>query len=173
MDVWRQKGLLKREFGVQNFSIMNMSSPKVTCYTISLNIARITALTDHVRLHMGKAESLMNTYQLAGLDDRERGFNRQVKVSERHGSYQAMLRYETLRLEGAPCETDESALRDVIRTLHDRGYTQLRSQLIFRGNQYLGSQELWVDYPDPEPQSESGRGLMRWLRCFFTRPPKV
>ena len=48
-----------------------------------------------------------------------------------------------------PGETDEIALGNLIHTLQQQGYTQLRSQRIFHGDRYLGSQELWVEYPDP------------------------
>lgn len=121
---------------------------------------------------MEESHPFINTYQLAGVDNQERGFTRQIKVSSRNGLYKAALRYEALRLEGTPCDTDETALRNLVQALQQRGYTQLRTQLIFRGDQYLGSQELWVEYADPKPQSESIGGIKKWLRCFFKMPSK-
>ena len=116
---------------------------------------------------MGKTTPPINTYQLAGVDDRERGFNRQVKVSASNGVSQAVIRYEALRIEGAPCETDETALGNLIQMLQQRGYTQLRTQLIFQGDRYLGSQELWKEYPDPDIRRESSKGLKAWVHRFF------
>ena len=119
---------------------------------------------------MGKPAQQINTYQLAGVDERERGFNRQVIVSSCNGSSQAVIRYEALRIEGALCDTDETALGNLIQLLQQRGYTQLRSQLIFQGDRYLGSQELWIEYPDPDSQRESKEGWKGWLHRFLRSP---
>ena len=108
-----------------------------------------------------------NTYQLAGVDDRERGFTRQVIASTLDGVSRAVIRYEALRIEGAPGETEETALRNLIHTLQQQGYTQLRSQLIFQGDRYLGSQELWVEYPDADIPRESNKGWKAWLNRLF------
>ena len=116
---------------------------------------------------MGQMASQINTYQLAGVDDRERGFNRQVKVSASQGLSRAVIQYEALRVDGDPSETEETALRNLIQTLQQRGYTQLRTQLIFLGDRYLGSQELWIEYPDPDIPRDSKKGLRAWLRSFF------
>jgi len=40
----------------------------------------------------------------------------------------------------------------LIHTLQSEGYRQLRSQMSFRNGVYLGSQEMWVEYPDPAPE---------------------
>ena len=103
---------------------------------------------------MTQESSKKNTYQVSGVDDHERGFTRQVEISSNQGLFHAVLRYEKLKLSGEPCVEEDEALRDLIQRLQGQGYTQLRTQLIFRGPQYLGSQELWVDYPDQEPSSE-------------------
>jgi hypothetical protein len=94
---------------------------------------------------------MTNVYHIAGIDDRERGFNRQAHVKAQGVAYQARLRYEALQIEVEPVDTEEAALHRLIKVLQERGYTQLRTQRIFQGKQYLGNQELWVDYPDPEP----------------------
>jgi hypothetical protein len=101
---------------------------------------------------MDSASALTNVYHISGLDDRERGFNRQVQVIAQGGTYQARLRYEALQIEVESSLTEEEALQRVVLTLQERGYTQLRTQRLFQGEQYLGNQELWVDYPDPEPE---------------------
>ena len=100
---------------------------------------------------MNSGSPLTNVYHVAGLDDRERGFNRQAQVIIQEEACQARLRYETLQIEVEPVGTEEEAMQRLIHTLQARGYTQLRTQRIFQGEQYLGNQELWVDYPDPEP----------------------
>lgn len=44
--------------------------------------------------------------------------------------------------------TEPDALAILITQLQARGYTQLRSRLHFRGEQYLGNQEMWEEHPD-------------------------
>ncbi len=109
---------------------------------------------------MDSLPSMRNVHHISGLDDRERGFNRQVHVIGQGTTYQARLRYEALKIEEESSFTEEEALQRVVQTLHERGYTQLRTQRIFLGEQYLGNQELWVDYDDPEPAEEQS---VSWL----------
>ena len=110
----------------------------------------------------------INTYQLSGLDDRERGFTRQVEVSCHDNTYQAVLRYERFRADGSSRLNEAKALENLIQTLQAQGYTQLRSQLIFRGKSYLGSQELWIDYSDAEVAKKPWTGFwesfQQWLK---------
>jgi hypothetical protein len=91
---------------------------------------------------------MTNVHHIAGLDDRERGFNRQAQVIAKGSAYQARLRYEALQIEVETAETEEEALQRLIHLLQERGYSQLRTQRIFQGQQYLGNEELWVEYPD-------------------------
>ena len=101
---------------------------------------------------------MTNTYQIAGLDDLGRGFNRQIELKVSSGTFQAVFRYERFLLETEPQTNEEASVAQLIAQLHDRGYTQLRSRLQFRGEAYLGNQELWEEHPDPE-----GRGIMARL----------
>ncbi len=110
---------------------------------------------------MESPSSMTNVHHISGLDDRERGFNRQVHVISQGTAYQARLRYEALQIEIESSLTEEEALQRVALTLQERGYTQLRTQRIFQGEQYLGNQELWVDYPDPEPEEVPA---LSWLQ---------
>ena len=110
----------------------------------------------------------LDQYQLAGLDDRERGFSRPIACERAGDGHRAVLRYETVRITTSPQPTSDTALLSLIQTLHARGYRQLKTQTSFRNGIYLGSQECWVEYPDP-PQSVLERpGLMTkllsWLR---------
>ena len=113
---------------------------------------------------MNPGPPLINVYHVAGLDDRERGFNRQAQVITQREAYQARLRYETLQIDVESVDTEEEALQRLIDALQNRGYTQLRTQRIFQGEQYLGNQELWVDYPDPEPpEPPEPQGISWWV----------
>ncbi len=115
--------------------------------------------------------NLMNQtekHQLAGLDARERGFSRPVVFEKADGRYQAMLRYETTRVVTTAHDTPGAALEELIRTLQGQGYSQLRSQLSVREGAYLGSQEPWIEYPDPARGTEQEGGwLKRLVRSFL------
>ena len=45
--------------------------------------------------------------------------------------------------------TQVDRAEEIISTLQEQGYTQLRSQLSVQEGTYLGSQEPWIEYPDP------------------------
>ncbi len=107
-------------------------------------------------------------HQLAGLDDRERGFSRPVEFEKAEEGYRAILRYETLRITTEAHPTQDEALGRLIQTVHAQGYRQLKTQMSFRNGVYLGSQELWVEYQDP-PQTEPERPgflgkILNWFR---------
>ncbi len=103
---------------------------------------------------------IVEKHQIAGLDERERGFNRQMDVERIDGGYRALLRYEQTLVETAACETSAQTLDELVRMLRERGYTQLRSRLNFKGAAYLGSQEPWIEYPDPDATPESFDGTV-------------
>ena len=107
-----------------------------------------------------------NTYQIAGIDDLGRGFNRQVEMKVSNGTFQAVFRYERFLLETEPGVTEPAAINMLITQLQDRGYTQLRSRLQFRGEAYLGNQELWEERPDPELKGIFAR-LLQAIRSTF------
>ena len=107
---------------------------------------------------------------MAGLDTRERGFSRPVVFEQADGGYQAMLRYETTRVVTTAYDTPGAALEELICTLQGQGYSQLRSQLSAREGTYLGSQEPWIEYPDPARGTEQQGGwVKRLFRCFLRR----
>ena len=109
------------------------------------------------------AATARDTYQLAGLDPRERGFSRPVDVVADERSYRATLRYESARIVGeAPSQ--DAALERLIVTLHGQGYRQLKTQISFRDGLYLGAREAWTEYPDPPPAARSLLAALRsWL----------
>ncbi len=109
-------------------------------------------------------------HQLAGFDARERGFSRPVVYEPVDGGYQAILRYETTRVVTAAQATPGAALEELIRMLQGQGYSQLRSQLSVRQGAYLGSQEPWIEYPDPvRDTKQEGGWLKRLVRSFLRR----
>ena len=113
------------------------------------------------------SEHTEEKHQLAGFDARERGFSRPVVFEEADGGYHAILRYETTHVVTTTQHTPRAALEELIRMLQGQGYSQLRSQLNFRTGTYLGSQEPWIEYPDPERKPEQEDGwLKRLVRCF-------
>lgn len=112
----------------------------------------------------GTGHPLKDQHQLAGLDPRERGFNRPVDVEPVEGGCRACLRYESLRITGSAVATPDEALRALVSLLHEQGYRQLRTQWSFRDGQYLGNREQWVEYPDPVPVPQSWWArVTRWF----------
>ena len=103
-------------------------------------------------------------HQLAGFDARERGFSRPIVFEQADGGYQAILRYETMHVVTTTQATPGAALEELIRTLQGQGYSQLRSQLSVREGAYLGSQEPWIEYPDPPRATKQEGG---WLKRLF------
>ena len=108
-------------------------------------------------------------HQLAGLDTRERGFSRPVVFEKADGRYQAILRYETTHVVTTAQDTLGAALEELVRLLQGQGYSQLRSQLSVREGAYLGSQEPWIEYPDPVRQPETPDGLIGKFFSWFSR----
>ncbi|SLM49569.1 conserved protein of unknown function [Nitrospira japonica] len=112
-------------------------------------------------------------HQLAGLDERERGFSRPVELEQADPGYRAHLQYEDLRLSTGWCPVRDAVLPALTDMLQSRGYRQLKTQMTFRGESYLGSQEPWVEYPDPPQESVTSGGwldsLMYWFRTRTAR----
>jgi len=108
-------------------------------------------------------------HQLAGFDARERGFSRPVVFEQTGEGYHAILRYETTHVVTTTRDSPAAALEELIRALQGQGYSQLRSQLSFRKGTYLGSQEPWIEYPDPEKQTEVPAGLIGKVFALFRR----
>jgi hypothetical protein len=113
---------------------------------------------------MVMSDQAQEKHQLAGLDTLERGFSRPVVFEKSDEGYQAILRYETTRVVTTAYDTPGAALEELIRMLQGQGYSQLRSQLSVREGAYLGSQEPWIEYPDPARATEQEGG---WLKRLF------
>ena len=116
------------------------------------------------------SDQVQEKHQVAGFDARERGFNRPIVFEQAEGGYQAILQYEATRAVTIAQATPVAALEELIRTLQGQGYSQLRSQLSIRKGTYLGSQEPWIEYPDPVRDTEQQGGwLKRLFRSFLRR----
>lgn len=113
----------------------------------------------------------LDKHQLAGLDDRERGFSRPVEFEQDGQGYRAILRYETLRVTTETHPTQNEALTILIQTLQAHGYRQLKTQMSYRDGLYLGSQELWVEYPDPLQPEPAQPGLLAKIMSWFRPDP--
>jgi RecB family exonuclease len=106
---------------------------------------------------------------LAGLDDRRRGFSRQVEIEPAGEQYRASLQYEKLSVATECQATNEAALLELVHDLQRRGYRQLRSKLSFRGKDYCTGSELWTEYTDPPEPEKRRRGLMGMLFVLWKR----
>jgi len=116
------------------------------------------------------AQEKLDRHQLAGLDDRERGFSRTVEFEREETGYRAVLRYEAVRVTTGLHSSQEAALLTLIESLQSRGYHQLKTQISFRSGQYLGSQEPWVEYQDlPEAEPRPSGAIARLLSWFRPR----
>ena len=113
------------------------------------------------------ADDVVEKHELAGLDERARGFSRLVELERLESTYRASLRYETAIVVSEGGDIQAAALHELIRQLQARGYTQLRSRLSFNGGNYLGSQEPWIEYPDPERKPPPSSGLVGWVRRWL------
>lgn len=112
------------------------------------------------------AEAGLDKHQLAGVDSKERGFSRPAEFEREGDRYRAILRYESVRITTDLHSTPDHALMALIQVLHGQGYRQLRTQKSFRNGVYLGSQELWVEYPDPQPEPEI-QGVLATIAGWF------
>lgn len=117
-------------------------------------------------------EEVLDKYRLAGLDERERGFSRSVEFERAGEYYRAILRYESTCVVTEPHAKQDVALLVLVQTLQAQGYRQLRTQMSFRHGTYLGSQESWVEYPDPPQSDQPVSGLLEKLRNWFRHPKR-
>lgn len=106
-------------------------------------------------------------HQLAGLDARARGFTRLVAFEQMEAGYRAVFRYESARFITEGRLTSTEALQELVHLLQAKGYSQLRSQQSYRNGTYLGSQEPWIEYPDPERPPEPTWGLFGRFRRWW------
>src|SRR5581483_6032962 len=104
------------------------------------------------------ADPVVERHQLAGLDERERGFNRPVDILQGADGWRAALRYEAVLISSDPMAAQTQALPALVALLQRRGYRQLKSQLSFQGGAYQGSRHDWIEYPDPDVPPAGAEG---------------
>jgi hypothetical protein len=109
-------------------------------------------------------DAIIETHQLAGFDNRERGFSRPVECQRNADGFQAVLRYESMRMTAEHAASAQEAVQALVHRLHHQGYRDLRSQMSFKNGTYLGSQEPWIQYPDPE--TEGSVALRPWIALW-------
>ncbi len=114
---------------------------------------------------------LIAKYQLSGVDERDRGFSRQVCLEYDDGKYMASLKYEKILVETDGSRDEASAVEELVRTLHQLGYVQLQTQRSFSGRTYLGTQEPCVEYPDVKQPEQINvvSGISGWIRRLLKR----
>lgn len=112
-------------------------------------------------------EDRLERHQLSGLDSRQRGFSRSVEFERTGTGIRAVLRYETTRIVTEERQAPTDALQELIHVIQAQGYSQLRTQQSYRNGTYMGSQEPWIEYPDPERQPEQPAGLFARLLGWF------
>ncbi len=116
-----------------------------------------------------KVVSAHERHELAGLDDRERGFSRIADLVPDAQGYVARLQYERTLVVGERSDTAGGAVAHLVLALHTRGYRQIRSRLSFKGEEYLGSQEPWVEYPDPPPPPRGVGAILSKVMGWFRK----
>lgn len=109
-------------------------------------------------------ETPAEKYEIAGVDACERGFTRMAEIRYRADAYQAIFQYEQSLITGEPAPETTRTLNSLVHALQAKGYTQIKSRISFRGDEYLGTRELWVEYADPVPEPS---GLGPYLRGVF------
>lgn len=112
------------------------------------------------------SRELVAKHQLSGVDERERGFSRQVTIELVDGRYLASLKYEKTFVATDGSGDEISALAMLVEQLQSQGYGQLQTQRSFSGETYLGTQEACIEYPDSEQpeQPEEPSGIVGWIR---------
>ncbi len=113
--------------------------------------------------------SALERHELAGLDDRERGFSRMADLHAESQRFVARLSYERTLVMGESSETPGGAVVHLVHALHAHGYRQIRSRRSFKGEEYLGSQEPWVEYPDPPPTPRGVGALLERVMGWFRK----
>jgi hypothetical protein len=88
-------------------------------------------------------------HQLEGFDRRDKSFNRNVEIWRTAHGYVAFFQYEGLELHTAPALRPAEALRALVGLLDQRGVTNIRTRLNFKGNRYMAERLPWVDHGRP------------------------
>ena len=86
-------------------------------------------------------------HQLEGFDRRDKSFNRNAEIWRTAQGYVAYFQYEGLEIHTAPALRPAEALKALVDLLYQRGVTDIRTRLNFKGNRYLAERLPWVGHP--------------------------
>ena len=92
--------------------------------------------------------AVIEKHQLEGTDPSDRYFSRMVPIKRVEGGYSGSVMYEALTLESQVHRTVPTAIADLVKQLHDLGFSKMRTRLNFKGQKYLAEKESWVEFPD-------------------------
>ena len=85
-------------------------------------------------------------HQIEGFDARNRMFNRNIFIYKKERNYSARLTYEDLFFETPQVPTSAEAISDLIQSIKQQSFSQLRTRLNFKGQRYLTEQEPWIAF---------------------------
>ena len=85
-------------------------------------------------------------YQVEGFDSKKRYFNRNLFIHKQERTFLAQFTYEGLHCETSHFATPLEAVKDLVKTLQEKDFSQLRAKLNFKGKKYLTELEPWIAF---------------------------
>ncbi|MHB8481505.1 MAG: hypothetical protein ACYDBV_02025 [Nitrospiria bacterium] len=85
-------------------------------------------------------------YQIEGFDAKKRYFNRNLFIHKKDKNFCAQFTYENFHCETPHFATPLEAVKDLVRTLQEKDFSQLRAKLNFKGKKYLTELEPWIEF---------------------------
>jgi len=91
---------------------------------------------------------VFEVHHIEGFDIDKRMFSRDVKIDVDENGYAGRFLYEGATVQSHEHPTVQDVIADIIRRLHKKGFTDLRTRINFREDRYLAEREPWIDYPN-------------------------
>ncbi len=91
---------------------------------------------------------VFEVHQIEGFDIDKRMFSRDVKIDVDENGYSGRFLYEGATIQSHEHPTVQEVIADIVRRLHKKGFTELRTRINFREDRYLAEREPWIDYPN-------------------------
>ncbi|MFQ5780057.1 MAG: hypothetical protein ACE5HN_04635 [Nitrospiria bacterium] len=85
-------------------------------------------------------------HQIEGFDPLKRMFNRDIAVEVDENGYTGHFSFEGFKVQSSEYPTVEEVLKDIIKKIQKKGFTELRSRVNFRDDRYLAEREPWINY---------------------------
>ncbi|MFQ5542858.1 MAG: hypothetical protein ACE5FY_00740 [Nitrospiria bacterium] len=92
---------------------------------------------------------IFEVHHMEGFDIGMRMFSRDVKIDVDENGYTGSFGYERLNVQSHEYQTVEEVLSDIVKRLHKKGFSDLRSRVNFREDRYLAEREPWVYHDKP------------------------